>query len=128
MATFEEITPILNVRDVATSIRYYIERLGFTTSWEWGDPPTFGAVRRDGLEVQFCYDGQGCPGTWISIWVSDVDELYEDLVRLGAEIRQPPTNFEWGVREVNVADPDGHRIRFGMSTDQPADGVPLAEE
>jgi hypothetical protein len=31
------------------------------------------------------------------------------------------------VREMNVADPDGHRIRFGMGTDQPSDGVPLAE-
>jgi hypothetical protein len=28
---------------------------------------------------------------------------------------------------MNVADPDGHRIRFGMGTDQPSDGVPLAE-
>jgi catechol 2,3-dioxygenase-like lactoylglutathione lyase family enzyme len=36
--------------------------------------------------------------------------------------------FDWGVREMNVADPDGHRIRFGMGTDQPGDGVPLATD
>jgi uncharacterized glyoxalase superfamily protein PhnB len=84
-------------------------------------------VRRDDLEIQFCKDGQGCPGTWISIWVDDVDGFYEDMKRRGANIRQAPTNFEWGVREKNVEDLDGHRLRFGMATDQPADGVPLAE-
>jgi hypothetical protein len=52
----------------------------------------------------------------------------EALPARGADIRQPPTNFEWGVREMNVADPDGHHLRFGMGTDQPADGVPLAVE
>jgi len=128
MPRFEEITPILRVRDVAASIGYYIEKLGFATSWRWGEPPSFGAVRRDDLEIQFCKDGQGCAGTWISVWVDDVDMLYEDLRVRGADIRQPPTNFEWGVREMNVGDPDGHRLRFGMSTDQPADGVPLAED
>ena len=29
---------------------------------------------------------------------------------------------------MNVADPDGHRIRFSTPTDQPADDAPLFEE
>jgi len=28
---------------------------------------------------------------------------------------------------MNVADPDGHRMRFSTSTDAPADGVPLVD-
>jgi uncharacterized glyoxalase superfamily protein PhnB len=128
LPTFEQITPILRVRDVEASIAYYMERLGFTDCWRFGRPPTFGGARRDGLEVQFCKDCQGGPGTWMSIWVDDVDALHAELEARGADIRQPPTNFEWGVREMNVRDPDGHRVRFGMATDQPSDGVAFPDD
>jgi uncharacterized glyoxalase superfamily protein PhnB len=128
MPTFEQVTPILCVRDVDASIAYYTEKLGFDDHWCWGEPTSFGGVRRDGFEIQFCKDGQGSPGTWMSIWVDDVDALHQDFQARGADIRQPPTNFDWGVREMNVADPDGHRIRFGMGTDQPGNGVPLAAD
>ena len=50
-----------------------------------------------------------------------------ELRRRGADIRQPPTTFEWGVREMNVADLDGHRLRFSMTADQQADGIPFVE-
>jgi uncharacterized glyoxalase superfamily protein PhnB len=124
---FEQITPILRVRDVEASIAYYTERLGFTDCWQFGEPPSFGGASRDGLEVQFCRDCQGSPGTWLSIWVDDVDALHAELAGRGADIVQPPTNFEWGVREMNVRDPDGHRIRFGMGTDRPSDGIPFPD-
>jgi uncharacterized glyoxalase superfamily protein PhnB len=122
------VTPILCVSDVTASIAYYRERLGFETTFTWGEPPGFGGVRRDGVEVMFCREGQGNPGTWMSLWVDDVDALYEELRERGAEIRQPPTTFDWGVRELNVGDPDGHRLRFSMPTDRPPDGVQLRED
>lgn len=55
--------------------------------------------------------GQGAPGTWISIFVDDVDALHADYRRTGAIIRQPPTDYPWGLREMNVEDLDGHRLR-----------------
>jgi uncharacterized glyoxalase superfamily protein PhnB len=64
----------------------------------------------------------------MSLWVDDVDALYRELRQRGADIRQPPANFEWGVREMRVGDPDGHRLRFSMATDEPADGIPFAED
>jgi catechol 2,3-dioxygenase-like lactoylglutathione lyase family enzyme len=121
MAYLRQVIPILSVKDVSASIRYYQDKLGFPDSWSWDEPPTFGAVREGDFEVQFCQEGQGNPGTWLAIWVDDVDRLYEKLKDTSADIRQPPTNFPWGVREMNVADPDSHRIRFSMPTDQPAD-------
>ena len=126
MPKFQQVVPILCVRDVRASIAYYTERLAFAKSWCWGDPATFGGVSRDGVEI-FCRDCQGSPGTWVSVWLDDVDAFHEELVDRGADIRQPPTNFEWGVREMNVGDPDGHRLRFSMSTDQPGDGIPFPE-
>lgn len=36
-------------------------------------------------------------------------------------IRLPPTNMPWGTREMNVEDPDGHRIRMGSDSTGPTD-------
>ena len=123
MNRFEGSIPILSVKDVAASIRYYVDKLGFKKHWEWGDPPTFAAVTRDDVEIYFCRETQGKPGTWVYVAVRDVDALYAELLTSGAEIRQPPTNLPWHMRELNVADPDGHRLRFGAPTSQPPSGT-----
>jgi uncharacterized glyoxalase superfamily protein PhnB len=125
MPRFERVNPILCVSDVVASMTYYIEKLGFGHGFAWGDPVTFGSVARDGVEVMFCLDGQGAPGTWFTIWVDDVDILFSEFTERGSDIRQPPVNQIWGVREMNVADPDGHRIRFSRLTSQPPDEVDL---
>jgi uncharacterized glyoxalase superfamily protein PhnB len=66
----------------------------------------------------------------MSIFVQDVDALHEDYKRRGAIIRQPPTDFPWGVREMNVEDLDGHRLRMGGDgggENRTDDGVHLVE-
>ena len=124
---FEAAVPILNVKNVPRSLAYYVEKLGFRKEWDWGAPPSFACVQRDQVRIFLCQDGQGAPGTWISIFVQDVDALYEDYKRNGAVIRQAPTNLPWGLREMNVEDPDGHRLRLGSEPTGPDDGVPLNE-
>jgi catechol 2,3-dioxygenase-like lactoylglutathione lyase family enzyme len=125
---FQSATPIFNARNVPASIDYYVNKLGFHVEWDWGSPPTFASVERDAVRIFLCEGGQGAPGTWLSIYVQDVDALYQEYKRRGALIRQPPTNFPWGVREMNVEDPDGHRLRMGSDATGPSDDVPLAEE
>ena len=62
-------------------MRYWVEQLGFRREFSWGDPMTFAGVTRDGIEVMFCQDGQGHAGTWMTIWVDDVDVLFDELRR-----------------------------------------------
>jgi len=124
---FDSAVPILNVRNVPASIAYYVDKLGFHLHWDWGDPPTFACVFRDKVRIFLCQGAQGKPGTWIAINVQDIDALYEVYRERGITIRQPPTNFPWGMREMNVEDPDGHRLRMGGNATGPADGVPLPE-
>jgi catechol 2,3-dioxygenase-like lactoylglutathione lyase family enzyme len=128
VSRFLSSVPILNVRNVPASIDYYVHKLGFEKEWDWGAPPTFGCVWRDQVRIFLCEGGQGAPGTWISIFVQNVDALYEDYQRRGAIIRQAPANFPWGVREMNVQDLDGHRLRMGSDATGPSDEVDLAEE
>jgi catechol 2,3-dioxygenase-like lactoylglutathione lyase family enzyme len=121
MNEFECVIPILNVKNFAASMDYYVNKLGFSKKWDWGSPPTFGCVTRGKIELFFCEGAQGQPGTWMSIFMDDVDALYDEYKSRGAIIRQPPTNMPWGVREMNVEDPDGHRFRMGSDSTGPVD-------
>ena len=85
MSDFECLIPILNVSNFAASMDYYIKQLGFTKKWDWGDPPGFGCVTRGKIEIFFSEGGQGQPGTWISIFVENVDALYEYLIGGGRQ-------------------------------------------
>jgi predicted enzyme related to lactoylglutathione lyase len=109
----KELTPIFYVRDFDEAMRYYTEKLLFRKLWDWGEPPTFGAVALDKVEIFFCEGGQGNPGTWLSIFMEDVDWYYERIKALGAEVIEPPENYPWGMREMRVRDPNQHVIRFG---------------
>ncbi|MDY6940972.1 MAG: bleomycin resistance family protein [Cyanobacteriota bacterium] len=113
---FENSIPILNVKNIADSLNYYTKVLGFQIDWEWEDPPTFASVSRDSVCLFFCQEGQGHSGTWISIFVDNVDELYREYQAKGAVIRQEPIDYPWGTREINIEDPDGHRLRICMET------------
>ncbi len=110
---FARSVPILYSSDVARSLAYYRDIFGFDQVWDWGDPPTFGGAGKDNVEVFFCKEDQGRPGTWLSVFVSDVDALYDRIVQNGGNVLVPPTDRPWNVREMLVEDPDQHKIRFG---------------
>jgi len=109
--------PILHVRSLHASQRYYRDSLGFKIDWEYGDPPDFGSVSRGDTALFMCQGCQGNPGSWMMIFTPSVDRLHEELARKGAIIKLPPTNMPWGMREMQVADLDGNVIRFGSAID-----------
>ena len=124
------LTPILNVSNIRESFAWF-EKLGWTKGWDWGDPPTFGAVCSGECEIFLCLNGQGGRGksslartgglggsddaeggVWMSIWVDDVDSIHAHCLREGLEVTFPPTDEPWNVREMHVRHPDGHVFRI----------------
>ena len=122
------LTPILNVSNIRESFAWF-EKLGWAKGWDWGDPPTFGGVCSGKFEIFLCEDGQGgrgksdqpttCgvnesadKGVWMSIWVDDVDAIYEQCRARDIEVTMPPQNQPWNVREMHVRHPDGHVFRI----------------
>ena len=73
---FEHAEPILRVSNMADSVRYYTEALGFINA-EWGTD-NITLLSRDGAGIYLCQGAQGHPGTWAWIGVEDVDELRTD--------------------------------------------------
>jgi len=114
--------PILQVKSFAIGVDYYRSKLGFKLDWDHGTPADFGSVSRGDAVVFLCQGCSSSPGAWNMIFTRDVDKLYEELRRRHALIREPPTNKPWGMREMQVADPDGNVIRFGSGiSEDPTD-------
>ena len=107
---FERSTPILSVADVARSVRYYVDVLGFRNA-EWGNDD-FTCITRDNADIYLSKGDQGQAGTCVWVGVEDVEALYAEIVPKGAIILHPPENFSWA-HEMKVGDPDGHVLRFG---------------
>jgi len=78
-------------------------------------------VARDKIEIFLCHNAQGHPGTWMSVFVDDVDDLHTEIAARGAVIPMTPRDEPWGMREMHVECPDGHILRFGH-------GIPSAPE
>ncbi len=107
---FEHANPILNVADLARSVRYYVDVLGFFNA-AWGTDE-FTCVTRDGASIYLAKGSQGQPGTLVWPGVEDVGVLHLEYRQSGAMILEPPANFSWAC-EMKVGDPDGHVLRFG---------------
>jgi lactoylglutathione lyase len=58
-------------------------------------------------------------GVVIMPQVKDVDAVFENAKRIGAEIEQPPTDQPWGARTLMIADPDGYSLMFDQATTRP---------
>lgn len=117
---------ILAVQDLRVSTEFFVSALGFqrefgdgSDGWSW--------LSRDDVHL-----GLGeCPGAppasalgdhsyFAYVTVDDVDGLYADLVSRGTPVTSPPETKPWGMREIAVKTPDGHRMTFGSpSSDRP---------
>jgi uncharacterized glyoxalase superfamily protein PhnB len=116
---------ILNVANVADSLRHYRDVLGFKVSWAWTEqagfaatsaPPTVAEVMRGHVVIMLAQQEQGGPGTWLYLDLesaAEVDQLHAEYAAAGARIVEPPSDRPWGVREMRVHDLDGHTFRIG---------------
>ena len=114
---FECADPILSVKDMARSIRYYVDVLGFSNA-DWGGDD-FTCVTRDNAGIYLSEGDQGQPATWVWIGVEDVEALYDEYKAKGATILHPPENYAWAL-EMKAGDPDGHVLRFGSEPKEQA--------
>lgn len=107
----ENVAPVLYVKDMALTLSFYVDILGFKNA-DWGDD-NFTSINRDNTCLYLCRGGQGLPGTWV--WIGfdgDIFSLHENLKEKGVIIKLPPTNFSWAY-EMQIEDPNGHVLRFG---------------
>lgn len=127
--------PVLGVRDVQTALDYYTRTLGFVATGTYGpqDAPVYAVVRRGAAELHLQIRrrnvwaaSRGGYERSVYIYADDADALHRAFGDAGARIVQAPTDMPYGLRELVVADVDGHRLAFGADANGQVDGwVPV---
>jgi catechol 2,3-dioxygenase-like lactoylglutathione lyase family enzyme len=119
--------PVLHVTDVEASLRFYIDRLGFTNPWRYDESGKVHVAQ---------VDRQGCAlilaDTWpekigkgllfISLNVEPATREAEiaalDGLRAELEVRGAPVKEgSWGYRLLVVDDPDGNQLFFNYPSE-----------
>lgn len=103
------------VSDLARAIDFYVTKLGFTPTFQWGDPPSFAGVKLDHAEIFLDASRPPNPaGCCLFFVVRDVDELYDFHRAQAVEVAQEIGDRPWHMRDYTVRDLDGHPIVFGQ--------------
>jgi DNA-binding transcriptional MerR regulator/predicted enzyme related to lactoylglutathione lyase len=120
---FGAAAPVLRVPDVVAAAEYYRDRLGFEISFLWGEPPSYATTHRDHVLIHFTKSGvapapQPDSVSNIYVFVTDIDDVYEELKGRGAKIVAEPETWPYGMREFAVEDMNGYRLCFGEGVEE----------
>ena|SRR6187431_1583102 len=106
-----KIMPEMPTDDVAASVAYYRDVLGFSINYEQAD---IAVMDRDAVRVLLIARTDRHAGiTSAYVYVRDADGLHTDLLAKGARVLGEPESHPWGLRDFRVLDPDDNQITFG---------------
>jgi catechol 2,3-dioxygenase-like lactoylglutathione lyase family enzyme len=125
--------PVLHVKDVAASLRFYMDLLGFTSPWRYAEDGTVHVAQ---------VDRQGCALILADTWPAKIGKglmfislnveppTYEasaaalDTLRAEFESRGVTVkDGSWGYRLFVVDDLDGNQLFFNYPHETPSDGT-----
>jgi predicted enzyme related to lactoylglutathione lyase len=110
---FYQGAPLLSVPDVPATAAYYRKTLGFTSDPEAASPE-YTVVWRDNASVHLTKGEKPPTGVRIFFWVKDVNALYDDVKKQGAEITIPIETRPYKIRDFAIRDPNGLVLVFGQ--------------
>jgi uncharacterized glyoxalase superfamily protein PhnB len=117
------IAPQFFTTNLAETLAYYKDALGFECLGTWHDPPVYAIVARDGQRIHFRVADPPAPNpdkydeelldAYLS--VENADALYAEYSARRVEFTRPLANTAWQSREFVVKDCDGRLLAFGTA-------------
>lgn len=115
---FLGVNPVLPVKNVIDSARFYEEALGFQVDIIWEDP-AYACVSRGAVVIEFGEARQEHVGSSVCyIRLSDVDQFYHSLLQGNAyqhtiEFVGDFADRHYGSRDFRIRDNNGNLLIFG---------------
>lgn len=106
-----------HVTDLGRALEWYTGVLAFTEQFRFGD---YAGISHGEVTIHLAgpsvpngrTPGQGS----IYIFCDDVDSWHAEISARGAVSQAPPKDYEYGMRDFVLPDPDGNLIGFGQET------------
>jgi len=113
---FGRAAPTIAVVDVPRALAFYVGVLGFSVTFENGDPVGFVILERDKAEIHLSLNGshQATSPNVAHLLVDDAQALYDHLVAHDVRVVKRIRDAPYGIRGFVIADPDGNRLDIGQ--------------
>jgi len=107
---------VFTVADLQKARSFYEGLLGLEVSFEYGEPTVLMILDRDDfclhlVDASVASKTAGEGNAYV--FSSEVDLLSVELSAKGVELQSGPESYDYGMREIVIADPDGNRLTFG---------------
>lgn len=124
-AMIQQIAPQFFTTEMAATLAYYKDKLGFACIGTWDDPPVYAIVARDGHRIHFRLADPPKPNPDkyadelldAYLFIENADALYAEYVGRGVEFTRALGDTAWRSREFVVKDCDGRLLAFGADQD-----------
>jgi uncharacterized glyoxalase superfamily protein PhnB len=105
---------VLHVKDMATALAFYRDKLGFTVSFSWDEPAQYICLCLGDAAIHLNSYVPPAGPSHACIFCKGIDAFYARLVASGVNVTEPIADRAYGMRDFNITDPDGHCIVFGQ--------------
>ena len=112
---FGRVAAMLPVKNMEKAVAFYCGVLGFTKTFENGDPVGFMILKKDAAEIHLTLQPRhgAAPFNVAHMMVDDVDGMHARCKAHGLRIIKGLKDQEYGLRAFVFEDPDGNRIDVG---------------
>jgi len=113
---FGRAAPTIGVADLPRALAFYVGVLGFSVTFENGDPVGFVILERDKAEIHLSLNGshQAPSQNVAHLLVDDAQALYDHLVGHDVRVVKRLRDAPYGIRGFVISDPDGNRLDIGQ--------------
>jgi catechol 2,3-dioxygenase-like lactoylglutathione lyase family enzyme len=120
------IAPQFFTSNLAATLTYYQDKLGFATQFLYGEPPHYARAIRDGRSIFFrniqagpTHDPEKYREEWLDTYiiVEQIDTLYAEYLSKEVTMAREIGSMPWAFREFVIKDCDGRLLCFGQSTE-----------
>ena len=122
-AMIRQIAPQFFTTQMAATLAYFQDKLGFACIGTWQDPPVYAIVARDDHRIHFrlADPPRPSPDKYADelldayLIIEDADALYAEYAARGVEFTRALGVTPWNSREFVVKDCDGRLLAFGRN-------------
>ena len=105
---------VLHVKDMALSLAYCRDKLGFAVTFSWEDPPRYVCLCLGDCAIHLNAYTPPTASSHVAIFCKGINALYDELTARRVAIAVSIADWPYGMRDFSVDDPDGHRLDFGQ--------------
>jgi len=124
-AMIRQIAPQFFTTNLAATLAYYRDTLGFECLGTWADPPAYAIVARDDHRIHFRVAPPPTPNPDkyddelldAYLFIENADALHAEYAARGVEFTRALGDTPWHSREFVVKDCDGRLLAFGADLD-----------